>query len=215
MAYTIENGLCSLDDVKGVLGISDTIDDYRISLAIESASRMIEAYCNRYFRQDTGVSTRKFIADDAWLCEVDDISTTTGLIVKTDYAGDGTFGTIWSATDYQLEPLNGIMQGLTGWPYTKIRAIAGLNFPVYGGAAIPRPYAQALVAITAQWGWAAIPTPVKKACIHQAALIFKSDDVPLGATPFQESGILRLRAALHPMALSLLAPYAENTVFVA
>jgi hypothetical protein len=215
MSFTITNGLCSLADVKAALRISDTADDDRISLAIDAASRQIEAKCDRYFHQDSGVSVRHFVSNTPWLVEVDDISTSTGLIVQTDYAGDGTFGTTWSSADYQLEPVNGIMQGQTGWPSTKIRAIRSLYFTVLGGIAYPKPYTQALIQITAQWGWAAVPTAVQKAAIVQSIALFKADDTPFGATPFAEIGIVRMKAALHPAAELLLVPYCEEPVLIA
>ena len=214
-AYTITHGLCTLADVKSALNITDTTNDDRISLAIDAASRLIEARCNRRFWQDSTVSTRKFVSNDPWLCETDDISTTVGLIVKTDPAGDGTFGLTWSASDYQTEPINNIMQGLEGWPITKIRAIQSLFFPVWGGVSYPKPYVQALVQITARWGWAAIPSQVVKAAIVQSISLFRADDTPFGATPFAETGIVRMKNALHPTAELLLTPYREDPVLVA
>ena len=215
MSLSIENGLCTLADVKQALGISDPVDDDRISLAIDAASRAIESRCNRYFRQDAEPSARRFVSNDPWLVEVDDISTPTGLIIQSDYAGDGTFGTTWTSADYQLEPVNGIMQGQINWPFTKIRAIRSLYFPVWGGIAYPKPYTQALVEVTARWGWPSIPTPVVKACIVQAISLFKADETPFGATPFAETGIVRMKTALHPTAELLLEPYREDPVLIA
>jgi hypothetical protein len=215
MAYSITHGLCTLADVKAALNITDTHDDDRISLAIDAASRLIEARCNRRFWQDATVSTRKFVSNDPWLVETDDISTTVGLIVETDYAGDGTFGTTWDTSDYQTEPINGIMQGLEGWPVTKIRAIRSLYFPVWGGISYPKPYTQALVRITAKWGWPSIPTQVVKAAVVQSISLFRADDTPFGATPFAETGIVRMKNALHPTAELLLTPYREDPVLVA
>jgi hypothetical protein len=206
---------CTLSDVKSALRITDTMDDARLTGAIDSASRLIETECNRYFYQDVGVSARRYVSNDPWLVEVDDISTVSGLVVQSDYAGDGTFGTTWQAADYQLEPINGIMQGQTGWPYTKIRAIRSLYFPVWGGISYPKPYTQALVEVTAQWGWAAVPTPIHDATVIQAIANFKAADVPFGATPFAETGVVRLKQALHPTAAMLIAPYRDEPVLIA
>jgi len=215
MSFTITNGLCSLADVKAALQINNTHADDAISLAIDSASRLIETECNRRFWQDDDVSARKYVSNDPWLVEVDDISTEEGLIVESDYAGDGSFGTTWQAADYQLEPINGIMQGQSGWPTTKIRAIRSLYFPVWGGISYPKPYTQALVRVTARWGWADIPTPIERAAIIQAISIFKASDVPFGATPFAETGIIRLKQALHPTAAMLIEPYRDDPILVA
>lgn len=288
MAYLITNGLCSVWDVKSALRIPDDdgTDDDRISLAIDSASRLIETKCNRRFWQDstprtdagcvlngtnvvtdTGVSPtdigravsgnlvqagsvigsivegtsftlvsydgaalpatgsgtealtiglvpRRFVSNDPWLVEVDDIASLNGLIVQSDYAGDGTFGTTWEVQDYQLEPVNGLYGGQL-WPFTKIRAIRSLYFPVWGGISYPKPYTQALVQVTAQWGWPSVPTDVAQAAVIQAIAIFKASDAPFGATPFAETGILRVKSDLHPTAALLLTPYREDPVLIA
>lgn len=206
---------CTLAEIKAALRITDTNDDVRLTAAIDSACRLIETECNRYFYQDTTVSARRYVSNDPWLVEVDDISTPAGLIVQSDYAGDGTFSTTWESADYQLEPVNGIMMGQQGWPTTKIRAIRSLYFPVWGGISYPKPYTQALVEVTAQWGWAAVPTPIHDAAIIQAIANFKAADVPFGATPFGEVGVVRLRQALHPSAAMLIGPYRNDPVLIA
>jgi hypothetical protein len=211
----VATNYCTLADVKAALRISDSNDDTRLTGAIDSACRLIETECNRYFYQDPTVSARRYVSNDPWLVEVDDISTSAGLIVQSDYAGDGTFGTTWDPLDFQLEPVNGMMMGQPGWPTTKIRAIRSLYFPVWGGISYPKPYTQALVEVTARWGWAAVPTPIHDAAVIQAIAHFKAADVPFGATPFAEVGVVRLRQALHPTAAMLIAPYRDNPVLVA
>lgn len=201
-----QTNLCSTDDVKLALGITDTVDDTMIDLAVDAATNMIELWCGRQFGQDANTSSRVYVATNYQLVHVDDISTTTGLTVKTDTGGDGTFSQTWTTSDYQLEPLNGTING-QHWPYTTIRAIKSLTFPQDGG--------QALVQVTAKWGWAAIPYAVKQAAIIQSITIFKSPDAPFGATPFQDTGILRLRSALHPTAAALLSNYRVESVMVA
>ena len=161
-----------------------------------------------------GFTPRRYVSNDPWLVEIDDASTATGLVVQSDYAGDGTFGTIWEEQDFQTEPVNGIVQGQSGWPITKLRSIRSLYFPVWGGISYPRPYTQALVEVTARWGWRAIPSQVVKAAVVQSIALFKADDTPFGATPFAETGIVRMKTALHPTADLLLEPYSEDPVLV-
>ena len=128
----ITNGLCSLSDVKTAMSVYDNTDDGRIELAINTASRMIEAACNRRFYADTNATARTYVATTYGLVLTDDISTTSGLIVKTDTGATGTFDQTWASTDYQLEPLNGIVDGQS-WPYTQIRAIQSLTFHLIMG----------------------------------------------------------------------------------
>jgi hypothetical protein len=202
----ISNGLCSLSDVKSAMNIFDSTDDSRLELAVEAASRMIEADCNRRFYQDSTVSARIYAALSGVLVLTDDISTTTGLIVKTDTGFDGTFAQTWTTADYQLEPLNGIVDGQV-WPYTQIRAVESLTFP-YSRT-------RAVVQVTAKWGWAAVPTAVKQAAIIQSISVFKSVEAPFGALGLADTGILRIRSGLHPSAAMLVAPYRRDAVLVA
>lgn len=202
---TITNGLCSLADVKTAMRITDNLDDSSLELAVDTASRQIEAYCNRRFSADTVATARVYAAQSAWLLDVDDIYTTTDLVIATGTTV-GQYVTTWQTTDYQLEPLNGIFNAQS-WPYTRIRPIASLTFPMN--------YGQALVQVTARWGWSAVPTAVRLAAIRQAQHIFASRDLPLGATAFGETGILRIgREAIHPEARQLLQDYVKDTARV-
>jgi hypothetical protein len=198
--------LCTRNEVKNALNISDTVDDQRIDVALEASTEMIQDYCSRQFLVDSTTSARVFVAQDWFLAHVDDISTTTGLIVETDDGGDRSFSTVWSASDYQLEPLNGKVNGLTR-PYNAIRATGARNFPLDGDVATLR--------VTALWGWPVVPDAVKQAAIIQTISIFRAVDAPFGATPFADTGILRLRSALHPTAAALLNDYRLEPVRVA
>ena len=207
--------LVTEDDLKEILGIAtaDTTDDNRLTMAADAATQMVQAYCNRHFVQQGGTTERTYVASTPFLVEVDDISTATGLIVKTDEDADGVFETTWASTDYQLEPLNGKLGG-QNWPYTRIRAIKSREFPF--------DYGQALVQVTARWGWANpdatdeyIPHPVSQAAQIQGVSVFKSAEAPLGIAGFGDIGIMRLRQAMHPVAMALLAPYRKEQVQVA
>lgn len=202
---TITNGLCSLADVKTAMRITDNLDDQSLELAVETASRQIEAYCDRRFYAESSASARVYAASSPWLLEIDDIYTTTGLQIATGTVV-GTYPTVWQTTDFQLEPLNGMLNAQS-WPYTRVRAIASLTFPMN--------YGQSLVQVTAKWGWSAVPTAVRLAAIRQAQHIFASRDLPLGATAFGETGILRIgREAMHPEARQLLQDYVKDTARV-
>ena len=204
--------LVTESDLKDILGISDTVDDDRLTTAADAATQMIQNYCDRHFVQQDAATARVFIADTPWILQVDDISTTTGLVIKTDEDGDGVFETTWSSSDYQLEPLNGKTGG-QNWPYTRIRAIDAREWP--------SDYGQAVCQVTARWGWANpdaatnyLPHPVLQAAQIQAVSIFKSAEAPLGIAGFGDIGIMRLRQAMHPVALALLAPYRKEQVLV-
>jgi hypothetical protein len=104
--------------------------------------------------------------------------------------------------------LNGILDGLT-WSYDKIRAVGDYLFPTvnanYGE--------QALVQVTARWGWATIPEPITQACIIQASRIFKRYDSPLGVAGFGDLGAIRVSRFLDPDMAQLVEPYRRMRMF--
>src|SRR5687768_9311687 len=112
-----------LDEVKEYLDIDRTDFDGRLDDALITASRAIERYCGRNFNDAGAATARVFYPTRAKVAFVDDFHTVTGLAVKTDGNDDGTFEETWTTADYQLEPLNGIREGETGWPYWTIRAV--------------------------------------------------------------------------------------------
>lgn len=192
---SMTNPYASLAEVKAALRITDSIDDSLLEMAIESASRLVDAYCSRYF-YNAGTAARYFVADTDWVTYIDDAVTITE--VATDFSADGTYDTIWQASDYQLEPLNGRVDGLV-WPYNTIRAIGDYTFPIYGG--------EGLVKVTATWGFSAVPTAIKQATIIQASRIFKRLDSPLGIAGFGDLGVMRISSRLDPDVSQLVDAY--------
>jgi hypothetical protein len=190
----IVNGYCSLAEIKASARITDTVDDALLELAVESASRMVDSYTQRYF-YNAGTATRLFAPQDSYVSEIDDLITLTTLQTSD---GDN-FGTTWAAKDYQLEPLNGNVDGLTGHPTTRIRAVDDFIFNVLDG--------EATVRVVGVWGWSAVPVAVKQATVIQAARIFKRNDSPLGIAGFGELGAVRVGVQLDPDVKHLIDVY--------
>jgi hypothetical protein len=190
----IVNGYCSLAEIKASARISDSVDDSLLELAVESASRMVDSYTQRYF-YNAGTATRLFAPQDSYVSEIDDLITLTTL--QTSDGDD--FGTTWAAKDYQLEPLNGNVDGLTGHPATRIRAVDDFIFNVLDG--------EATVRVVGVWGWSAVPIAVKQATVIQAARIFKRNDSPLGIAGFGEMGAVRVGVQLDPDVKHLIDVY--------
>ena len=205
---TITNGYATRNQVKAALriGTADTIDDDLIDNCVGAASRLIDGYCNRRFWSN-GTATRVYQADSSYYCSIDDVAGT-AITLKTSSMADGNFDVTWSATDYQLEPLNGNLDGLT-WSYDKIRAVGHYLFPTlnanYGD--------QALVQVTAVFGWPAIPEPVTQATIIQASRIFKRYDSPLGVAGFGDLGAIRVSRYLDPDMAQLVEPYRRMRIY--
>lgn len=192
----ITNGYASLAEVKAALRVTDAVDDALLEMAVESASRLIDGHAARKF-WNSGTAVRYFVAQDDFVCEVDDLSTGT-VVIQTAAGADGIFDTTWDADDYQLEPLNQELDGIA-WPYTTIRAIGDYLWPISGG--------EALVKITGVWGWPSIPIAIKQACVIQASRIYKRLDSPLGVAGFGDLGAIRVTRDLDPDVQQLVMPY--------
>jgi hypothetical protein len=205
----ITNGYATRNQIKAALriGTADTLDDELIDNCAGAASRLIDGYCNRQFWSVGSATTRVYTAENDFYCSIDDIAGT-AIILKTSGATDGTFDVTWETTDYQLEPLNGRLDGLQ-WSYDKIRAVGDYLFPTVNGN-----YGeQALVQVTAVFGWPSVPEPVTQATIIQASRIFKRYDSPLGVAGFGDLGAIRVSRFLDPDMAQLVEPYRRMRMF--
>lgn len=181
----ISNGYATLQEIKASARITDSVDDALLELAVESASRMVDTYTQRNF-YNQGTAVRLFVPQDNYLTEIDDAIS----ISKIETSDGDQFDVEWAAKDYQLEPLNGVVDGITGHPATRIRAVDDYLFNVLAG--------EATVRVTGVWGWAAVPTAVKQATVIQASRIFKRNDSPLGIAGFGDMGAIRVGPQLDP-----------------
>lgn len=199
----LQRRYCSLEELKSRAGITGTGDDFEISLAIESASRWIDGYCDRRFWR--GTDTRTYESRSLYCVDVDDLVSVTTL--KTDASGDGTFETTWTTADYQLRPVNP-NAAPEPRPYTSIRAVGSYTFPmVYG-------YTQRtdLVQVVGVFGWPASPLAVKQAALILSADLFKLKGAPFGVANF---GDFAVRIRDNPRVTALLAPYRRHAVLMA
>lgn len=197
----------TLAQFKAYLGVTDAVDDTEATDALTSVSREIETHCKRQFNKQTTATARTFartaiLQQVAW---IDDFHTTTGLIIATDDNDDGLYSEVWTTSEFELEPLNGIVDGESGWPSYRIRPINGQRFPTWVD--------RAPLKVTAQWGWNAVPAPVKQACLILAAETLKLKDAPFGVAGFSDVGVVRVRD--NPMAVKKLGPYVRDPVRVA
>jgi len=205
----ITNGYATRNQVKAALriGTADTVDDDLIDNCAGAASRLIDGYCNRKFWAVGSATSRVYQADNEFYCNIDDISGTAITLKTSSFPGNG-FDVTWTVTDYQLEPLNANLDGLT-WSYDKIRAVGDYLFPTvnanYGE--------QALVQVTANFGWPSVPEPVTQATIIQASRLFKRYDSPLGVAGFGDMGAIRVSRALDPDVAQLVEPYRRMRLF--
>ena len=185
-------------NLKLHLGIDadDSIDDDTITVAVNAANEAIVTACNRNFDTAT-TGTRVYYPVHSHLVRIDDCTSVT--TVKTDTSDDGTFDTTWDTADYQVEPLNGLVDGRTV-PYYKIRSVEAKTFPVLGH----RPSVQ----VTAVFGWASVPDPVTLAARIMGARLWRRKDSPEASFGFGEFA-LRL-ARTDPDVVPLLQPYVRS-----
>lgn len=192
-------------ELRREMGLSDGGSDDQLVTALASVSREIDEYCGvppGGFQPATAASARLFVPESECVVRVDPFYTATGLEVKTDDSGNGTYSTTWTSTEYQLEPLN---QAAYGKPYTSVRAITR-RFPCVW------PPGRATVQVTAKWGWPAVPDPVRQACLMLAAMTVKlTAEAPFGVAGF---GDFAVRVRDNPVAMAKLAPYQRYPVLV-
>lgn len=197
----ITNGYATLEDVKLAARIPDDIDDTLLELAIESASREIDSYVERVFFS-FGTDTRVYVPRQSNLVETDDIISVTTLKTSTD--ADGVFDLTFTASDFQLEPLNGLVGGIET-PFTHVRAVGDFFFPVFQPRNIPS--GRATVQITGVFGFPSIPIAVRQATILAALRAYKRYESPTGVLGFSDMGVVRIGARLDPDVQRLIDPY--------
>ena len=183
----ITNGYCTLAQVKAGLRITDSVDDTLLEMAVESASRAIDSYCNRVFYSTGTAVVRYYSPQDSYLCDIDDLVSLTSLYTNSDET-QSSYNILWSSEDRQLEPLNGLADGQPT-PFTRIRAIGDYTFQTLNG--------EASVKVTGVFGYSAVPIAITQATVIQASRIYKRLDSPLGIIS-GELGTMRVGTRLDP-----------------
>lgn len=186
----------SLADLKGFVGITDTVDDVTLQRALDASEEQVNAYTGRRFTADGAAVVRYYDALDAGTVAIDPLSSTTDLAVAVDRDGDGIFETTLTVdTNFRLAPYNA---SVLAAPWTSLVALTGTSFP-----AGPR-----RIRVTGRWGYPAVPASIKQATLIQASRLWKRKESPFGVAGSPEFGNeLRLLAALDPDVQALLHPY--------
>lgn len=191
------------DQVKGYINLNNAETDEQITDSIQTASRAIDKMCGRRFYADLTATARSYDVANLNRIDVDDFWTTTGLVVEGDYGGDGTFET--AITSYEVRPLNGVVDGESGWPYNEIRAV-NVTFPTQ--------CLRSGVRVTAKWGWSSVPAAVKTACVILTEETLKlAREAPFGVAGYGAFGPIRVRD--NPRVMAMLSPYIRYPVLVA
>jgi hypothetical protein len=195
----LTNAYCTLAELKASLAITDSVDDTPLEAAITATSRMIDDYTGRFFyRNGTTQSpvARYYTPLDPWTMNMDDNVSITE--VATDDNFNQTWDTVWSTSDYMLEPVNNPQRG---WPVNRILAIGRYVWPYY----LPQS-----CKITGVWGWTAVPSEINMATLIQAARLFTRRQSPFGIAGSPDLGTVRLAAKLDADVETLLRPFRKN-----
>lgn len=196
MTVSVSNGYCTVGDLATYLTVPQTQYNDELAYAVTTASREIDGWCARRFYADTNATTRTYWTKDPQVVLIDDAWTIT--TVKTSSGDDGTYDKTWtSGVDFVAEPLNGVADGLSGLPTWRLRWVTP-TLPT--NSKLPN------VQVTAKWGWATVPEPVRQACLIMAGEVFKLREAPFGVAGVSEFGVVRV-GKISPQAVALLRPY--------
>lgn len=193
---------CTVSEVKQGTQIADTDTsfDQEISDIIGDVSRAIDDQTGSRFYQDTTDVARTFIPENSGRCLIlPGLSSFTSLTTELDPTQQWV-----QDTDFYLEPTNAPADGA---PWTAIRTIARPF--LFTKADIPAGWAalDGRIVVTGKWGWAAVPGPVRRACVLQSRRIFSRRYTPAGiVTGSIDAPGMRI-PRLDPDVVALLDPY--------
>lgn len=180
-------------EARDYIGVNAGNDVAILGDVVEAVSRLIEGHCGDIFTAGTAGVNRVFEPQSTTSLRFGLYSPLSAVTaVKVDTAGDGTYATTISSTDYTLYPLNP------------------------SAAPEPRPYRELTtdssrltnrVQITGTWGWANVPAAVKMACRLQVARVFNRKDSPTGVAGSNDFGVVRIPTKLDPDVALMLKHY--------
>jgi hypothetical protein len=160
----------------------EAADLANMQTALEAASRWIDAYCGTRFY--TTAETRRYTADWYDLVYIHDVTAVSE--VATDENDDGICETVWSASDYVLEPYNATLDER---PFRQIRISRG------GRYSFPRP--REAVQVTGSFGSsAAAPANVRQACLLVAHRLWRRRDAIFGVAGTPGLGVTVVQARI-------------------
>lgn len=207
---------CTLDELRSYIAQTGqtpnpSIDDPYLQLAADAATTALQTACNRTFEATTAAATRTFTFRPSgspygtsgdyygnidWSVIYPTLynSLPPQLEVDDYFLDVQTIGQI-TVTDYITA---GMYTPTRGWPYnaaSKGEAFTRLEFAL--GTRLPTGQGQLLV--NAKWGWSAIPSTIKNACLLQASRYYARRTSPMGVAGIGDMGqAIRLQARLDP-----------------
>ncbi len=149
---------------RAVISKSDTAEDAEVLDDLTAISRYLDSELGRFFTVDASVVARTYYPppNGGRLLLTHDISTATGLIVKSDDNADGTAEITLASSDYRLHPENADLD-------PEAKPWRGLWLNEWGDVSL---WVQGrMIEVTAKFGWPAVPKAIERATIHLAAIL--------------------------------------------
>lgn len=180
-------------ELADFLRIGDADDNVELGFAVTAASRSVDNHTNRQFGQVAVAEERRYTAEwdrrrRRWVVTIDDLQDVTGLDVQVD-AGQ--------ITAFTLEPVNAAEKGK-----------AFTLLVVDPDSAVKPTGEEHEVAISALWGWTAVPATVKQATLLQASRFHARRFSPYGIAGSPDTGSeMRLLARVDPDVAVALSDY--------
>lgn len=144
-----------------------SVDDVFLQAALDAAESTVRSLTGRYLVVAGAATARTFVPDESAILRFQDCTSVTSIV------DNGT--TLVANTDYQLEPINGLNVAGETVPFTQARRLNGTWSSTVAG--------KASIAVTAAWGWAAIPGWAVQATLLHARDIAMSRDLDKIITP--------------------------------
>jgi hypothetical protein len=170
----ITDPYATVEEYKARIGKSSAGDDEALLEILKAISRLIDRECGRFFGQDAAVVVRLYDGNGQSRLYIDDVVTTTALVVKVDLDGDYDFDgadeTLTVGTHFWLGPANAD-KGPEAMPFRYLEIV-----PNNGWLSLWPTQARA-VQITAKFGWPAVPGAIREATVmitHEIADVQKA-----------------------------------------
>jgi hypothetical protein len=173
-------------ELKTYLGMSGTAQDNNLDFALDAASAAIDDFCGRVFYQ-TDVQDRFFDCEFSDYVMIDDIATTTNLVVKTLNSDGSDDETLTLDTDFYLYPQNANQKD-PKMPFDKIVMAIEVT-----GKILPTKHPRG-IKVTAKFGFPTqsgsetVPAAIQQATLIQASRFFQRKNSPMGFSGNPETG---------------------------
>lgn len=177
---------------KRYVRIDDTADDVELQAALDTATSAISHLCSRTFEPKLVAAETRYFQPwwdsrmGRWVLPTDDLVDTTGFTAKT---WDATASDWIDPIAFDGSPWRPFLNGNPDRCYTELilpngtrigQISLGEQMSMYGGWQSDQN--GDYVAVSALWGWPAVPEPIVAATLLQASRWFKRRDAVFGLT---------------------------------